>query len=82
MDGKWCLIMERMRCSLADELRVRPEELQSGEALVSQLWWATQAVMAVRVLHSAHMVHRDLKSSNFLLGHGVHGLFTFSSSSD
>ena len=65
--GKWAVVMERMRCSLQDELHARGEELQSGDALPQQLRWALQVVMAVRLLHSAGMVHRDIKSSNFLL---------------
>lgn len=70
-ENRWAIVMERMDCSLRQWLRgLSAEELCCGRETAQQVKLALDCAMGVEALHAGKMVHRDVKSSNFLIGLG------------
>ena len=59
------IVMPWMECSLYDAL-----SQEISESVGTRLYWAYCASMGVLALHRAKIVHRDIKSLNFLLDQG------------
>lgn len=61
------MVMPWMSHSLADALR--SDRLSSDVSV--RLYWAYCCSMGILALHTAKVVHRDIKSLNFLLDQGI-----------
>lgn len=72
----WAIVMERMECSLRQRLRALSSEvLCRGRETVQQVKLALDCAMGVETLHAGNMVHRNIKSSHFLIGLGRCSIF-------
>lgn len=66
-DGWLCIVMDY--CEGGDlSGRIKKKRQQGGCFAEKQvLWWFSQGVLALKYIHERHILHRDLKSSNFFL---------------
>merc|ERR1740138_151745 len=66
-DGWLCIVMDYCEGGdLSDRIK---KMRQSGKAFSQEqvVRWFTQAILALKYIHDAHILHRDLKSGNFFL---------------
>mmetsp|Transcript_94322 Transcript_94322/g.177478 ORF Transcript_94322/g.177478 Transcript_94322/m.177478 type:complete len:473 (+) Transcript_94322:58-1476(+) len=66
-DGWLCIVMDY--CEGGDlSGRIKKKRQQGGYFAEKQvLWWFSQGTLALKYIHDRHILHRDLKSSNFFL---------------
>lgn len=66
-DGWLCILMDF--CEGGD-LTAKIESSKKGRIVIPEeqiLRWLTQALLALKYIHDKHVLHRDLKSSNFFI---------------
>merc|ERR1719197_1386337 len=66
-DGWLCIVMDYAEGGdLSDKLK---KTRQAGKTIPQDqvLRWFTQSILALKYIHDAHILHRDLKSGNFFL---------------
>merc|ERR1719265_3031552 len=66
-DGWLCIVMDYCEGGDLSARIKRAKETRKPFSEEQVLRWFTQAILALKYIHSIHILHRDLKSGNFFL---------------